>query len=401
MLALTMVVLLFIIGLGLLKLGSSARMQAVRAVAGISARAAADAGLTQARCLMNKKLLQEEPDWDALPAETATPLPNSYAKYSFDVTGDANSGFLVTSTGRSGIASKTVRGIFVVKSAWFGISVYQTVDIKVGATFATVPANSEFTIQTNSIERGAISLKSGVVIPGNVVVGPGGDPDEVINLGPDAAIEGGTYAAGEEFVFRTVYPPDDLVDWGIKMKVKGETKTIGAESGYYRSGIYTGLRMIETASPGRIEIIDPNVVLYFTGDADIGTKCEFVVRDGASLTLYLGGDFRAGQDSKILNENVTDGSDEAIEAGATSFKIYGTDSCTLVRLSNSSDFYGAIYSPNADLVVNNDGDLFGAFVGKSMTMMNSGGYYYYVEELAKVGIDDPTAYLGIEYWWEE
>ena len=75
-LVIVIVIFLFVIGSGLLRLGSSARMQAVQGVADISARAAADAGLVSAVFQMNKKLnLESVWNNEDLPSATSTSLP--------------------------------------------------------------------------------------------------------------------------------------------------------------------------------------------------------------------------------------------------------------------------------------------------------------------------------------
>lgn len=409
MLTIGLIVFLIILGVALLRLGLCARVQAARAAAEIAAQSAADAGLAQAMEKMNVKLRKTKEAgeaWDnSWIGEDGYQSEEVYlangASFSFEITGDQSSGWQIASTGKSGVAEKTVHSMLKVQSLWFGIGVKQDIIAKAKAQFGTVPANSDFMLRTDSIEAGSVVLNNDVVVPGDVVVGPGGDPESVIILKEGAVIEGQTYAATEEIFYPPIRLPE-LTDWGIKMEVKGDTKTVGHESGHYRSGIYTGLRMIETASPGRIEIIDPNVVLYFTGDVDIGTKCEFVVREGASLTLYLDADLKTGEGSLITNESVTaESTDEEIALAAGSLKIYGTEGCTSIDLRTKSDFYGAIYAKNADLLLRNDGDLYGAFVGKSVNMNNSSGLFYYAAALAIVNIDDPTASkFGTERWWE-
>lgn len=403
LLVIGMVVFLSLIGLGLLGLGSGARMQAARATAGISALTAADAGLTHAVRLMKEKLAEENPDWDELPSMTDVYLPGSYASFSFDITREpAGSSFQIISIGKSGIAEKMVRCKLMVQSLLFGIGVMQSINLKAGAKLGTIPPGGDFTLRTNSSSssEGQIVINSGVVVPGDVVVGPGGDPESIIVLKSGSVIEGQTYVAAEELMFPQVFPPDDLVNRGTNIEVKvNETKTVGDESGHYRSGIYTSARV---KNSGRLEITEPNVVLYITGDFRMDQSSELIIRKGTSLKLYLGGDFRAGQDTKIINENITPGStdpDEIAEA-AKSLKIYGTDSCTLITLNNSSDFYGMIYARNADLQIHNSGNLYGAFVGEKITMNNSSGFYYYVPALANISLNDETAYLK-EYWWEE
>lgn len=410
LLVIGMVVFLFLIGLGLLGLGSSARMQAVRATTQISAFTAADAGLTQAVRLMKEKLAEENPDWDELPSMTDVYLPGSYASFSFSVTREpASSSFQIISIGKSGTAEKRVRCKLLVQSLLFGIGVMQSINLKVGATLGTIPPGDDFMLRTNSSSssEGLIVINNNVVVPGDVVVGPGGDPESIIVLKSGSVIEGQTYVAAEEIVFPQVFPPDDLIDFGITpIEASKTTKTVGRvgsgedyESGKYRS---IDLKSASGDKQGILRIVDPNVVLHITGNIDISNWSKLIIAKGASLKLYLDGNLDAKKGSAITNDNVTHGStdEDKIAEAAKALKIYGTDSCTSIILYNSSDFYGAIYARNADLLIRNDGDLYGAFVGESVTMMNSSGFYYYVPALANISIDDETAYLK-EYWWEE
>ena len=130
-LVVTIMVILMITGLGLLRLGYSSRILAVRSSFEIMAIEAADAGFVQAKLLMDKKL-QEELVWNNsdMPSATDVPLANSDATYSYGVTGNA-AGFTVTSTGVAGNATRTVNGLLKIKSLWTGLSVQNTMDIKV------------------------------------------------------------------------------------------------------------------------------------------------------------------------------------------------------------------------------------------------------------------------------
>lgn len=384
-LVVVMVIILFVIGLALIRLGLSARLQAVRSVSEISARCAADAGLTKAMHQMLSKLINEDP-WDNsnLPEEAAVPLPNSYSNYSFDITGDPNNGFIVASLGRSGFAEKVVYGKLIVKSLWFGIGIREFLDVKVGVSFDTMPSGENMTIQTNSTAEGAIGLKNAVVFPGDVVVGPGGDPETVITLYKDAKITGGAYVASEELYFPPVTPPNDLLVMPTEIKLHNETKDIyPAENGIYPR-IY-----LKTTSELRIV---GNVVLYVTGDLIIENGCKITITDGSSLVLYLDGKLDAKYGSAIENAN----------NDALSLLIYGTSNCASIELFTSSDFYGAIYAPEAHIIMHNSADLYGAFISRSMEIKNTGEFvFHYDSALADVGINDETAYFALERWWEE
>ncbi len=406
-----LMVILIVIGVALLQLGLRSRVQAARSAAGIAAQTAADAGLAQAFYQMNEKLKEtrlDDIDWDNswIPYQsTVTDLSN--ASFIYEITGNPNSYFTVASTGQSSIIRKIVYSRLKARSLWMGIGVKDTLVAKNNATFSTIPAGGDFVIRTNSIEPGAVLFNNGVQFPGDVIVGPGGnpvpnEPDSVIILKEGAVIEGETYSAPELF-FPEVIPPDDLVDWGYKINFKGEDKIVG-ESGDYQSGIYTGAIIKSAADPGKLIIRDPNVVLYFTGDFDLNTNSELIVEDGASVTIYLGASLLTGNDSAITNENVTDPStatDDELAAGTMALKLYGTDTCTSIDIKTKSDFFGAIYAREAHLLLRNDGDLYGAFVSKSLEMKNSSGFFCYIEALSHIDIDDETA-TGFEIfrWWE-
>jgi len=399
-LVVVMLVILFIIGLALLRLGLGARLLAVRASAQIAARCAADSGLNEAVSLMKRKMISE-PIWDnsSLPERTDADLPNCYANYSYGTTGDPCNGFVLSSTGTSGVAEEIVYCEVLVQSAFVGIAVKETIDIRVGAQFGTIPEGSSFVLRTDSTESGAISLKSGLVIPGDVIVGPGGDPDTVINMHDTVVITGDVYAAPVELYFPPVTPPEFTgPDTAIKVDDKHPLTIVPAGNGRYRS--------IDIKQHQTLEISGGDVVLYVTGDVKIGggseDACKISIKAGSSLELYLGGNLYAGQGAGIMHEGITSGSPlEDIAAAAMNLKIYGTDSCKLIQLKKGSEpYYGAMYAPNADLQLYNSGDLAGAFVGNSVRMFNSSGVFYYIPALGQVGIDDETAFLAVVRWWE-
>lgn len=397
-LAVTLVVLLFVIGLALLRLGLNARLQAVKTSAQISARAGADAGLTRAFFDMVKKLAVKPWDNAALPSATSVQLPDCYSKYDFQVTGDPAKGFLIESIGTTGLAVRKVYGKLEAKSSLFGIGVKEAIDVKVGATFYTIPADSEFMIRTNSVippPAGGVGINAGVEVPGDVVIGPGGDVDVVIDTKHGTVI-GNAYAAENEAVFNAKGLPEGLVDGpAIIFDANGEYRITDSGGGLYR---YESL----TIPAGNTVIIDGEVSIYVEKNTIIGNSGELVISNSSSLDLYLGDDsLEAKQGSVIINENATSGStDEQKAYAATRFNLYGTDNCTSIILKNAGDLYGAIHAPEADIIIMNSGDLYGALVANSLELKNSGNFYY-VSELAAVNINSELTFFEISRWWEE
>jgi hypothetical protein len=388
-----MVVILALLGLGLIRLGSNARVRAARTVAQIAARHAADAGFTQAVRLMNKKLA-DEVVWDnsSLPSATDTALPNCYATFSFTVTGDKTIGFDVTSTGKSGFATRVVHSRLSIESVWFGIGVKQNVDIMSKTHFETIPEGSDFTIRTNSTADNSIKLYPNTEIPGDIIVGPGADPDTAINTKSSSIIDGDTYAAEEEIQFPDVIVPE-LPYIGVLPGVDpcdpNVIKLTDADSGTYDQ--------INLGAGKKLHITQGRVVMYVTGDIRLHNSAELRILDSndgnqpPSLTIYLGGNMQADNGSLIITDNHV--------AVGTRLKIYGTNTCTSVILMSSGDLSAGIYAPYADLELKNSGAVYGAFTGNNLALKNSGEFYYDTR-LLSLDIDEDAAYL-MSRWWEE
>jgi choice-of-anchor A domain-containing protein len=70
-----------------------------------------------------------------------------------------------------------------------------------------------------------------------------------------------------------------------------------------------------------------------------------------------------------------------------------------MRFKNSTDFYGAIYAPNADVVMDNSANIYGSVVSKSFEQKNSATFNYDVT-LRDVSISDEAVYFTITNWHE-
>jgi hypothetical protein len=384
-LAAAMVVILMFLGMGLIRLGSNARVRAARSVADIAARHAADAGLTQAARLMNKKLAEERV-WDntTLPNAADEPLPNCNATFSFVIQGSKTGGFDVASTGKSGFATRVVHDRLSVESVWFGIGVKQDVTIRSKTVFETIPEGSDFTIRTNSTTDNSIKLYPNTEIPGDIICGPGGDSDSVISTKSTSIIDGDTYAAEEEIQFPDVIVPE-LPYKGVLPAPSDpcEPNTITLTEA--DSGIYDEIIL---PAGKKLHIAGGHVVMYVTGQVRLHNSAELKI---LALSLYLGGNMQADNGSLLITENhVTTG---------TRLKIYGTNTCTSIILMNSGELSAAIYAPYADLELKNSGAAYGAFTGNNLEMKNSGEFYYDTR-LLDLDINDDAAYL-MSRWWEE
>ncbi|MGB2863145.1 MAG: hypothetical protein WBC05_07445 [Sedimentisphaerales bacterium] len=114
-LALVAVMILLAMGVSLMSLGLQGRIYSIRIVSDITARCAADSGLTMALSEMNEKLQAKTWNYSKLPEATNVSLLHCDAACSNIVTGDLGSGYSITSIGKSAQAQRTVRATLEMK----------------------------------------------------------------------------------------------------------------------------------------------------------------------------------------------------------------------------------------------------------------------------------------------
>ncbi len=107
-----MLVVLLLVGFGFLRLGFTAQLKAIRTVEALSARAAADSGLTKALFDMNNSLDVESEKLKNLPSSGNGNLLNTSANYAYEVDEVVkDSEYRIVSTGSCGRTHKMVSAI--------------------------------------------------------------------------------------------------------------------------------------------------------------------------------------------------------------------------------------------------------------------------------------------------
>ena len=385
------VIILLIIGTGILSVGLHSRGFAVRTSSDMVARCAADAGVTKAVFQMNEKLKVIPWDDSLLPQVISETLPNSNATYSYAVAGDLGSGYRLKSKGKYGLQEKIIScSLSLVGPFERAILGQEAVILKAGTLVdgynSGDPWDTDVEVQvgTMSILPDSIILNSGVVINGNVVVGVGGSVDTVIkDLG---ATTYRRYAMLEEIELPLITAPEELVDMGSDIKVHGKTLIVGPTD----NGQYSEIELKKAANPGILEINGGDVVLYITGDISLGQECQIVIKDGSTLVLYLDGNLDAATNAGINNESVP-----------SSLKIFGTSTEEqYLTLKAKSETLGAIYAPNAVVIIMSDNDIYGSVTAKIFEL-KTGGNFLYDEALRYVTTDDDAVRFVIRQWREE
>ena len=356
-LSLLLVVILLIMGGGLLGLGFQSRVSAVQTTSEIAARCAADAGLTKALFEMNEKLKVQPWDGDSLPLAENESLPNCDAVFGFTVEQDDNGNYVVESVGEFGWAQRKIRGILPLQGpSEYAIFAEDSISLASGTVVDWCNYSEDerkLQVGTNSIISDSIDLKNGVTINGDVVVGVGGEPDAVIN-DHGATITGEIYAVAENHELEPVTVPE----W---LELLPSGGTIKNNTTITSSGKYSEIDLENS----KIITIDGAVTLYVTGDVTLGNSAQIQVVDDntnpdAHLILYLGGDFEGKNGSDINN----------LSNNAKKFKLYGLDTCHNIDIKNSGVFYGVICTPNADVVIHNYTDVYGAIISNNFEQKN-------------------------------
>lgn len=389
-LAIVVVVILLAMGTGLLSMGLHSRTFSLRTTSDITARCAADTGLTMALYQMNEKLKVQPWSASSLPKATDTDLLYCDASYSYSVIGNLAKGYIVQSIGKADNVTRTVyatlglEGLFEHAILTKGSLVLKS-DTVIDGYNSGDPLDTNFNVDigTQSTADSMVVLNSGVTVKGDVLVGLGGDPDTVIkDLG---ATTGDQFGGTEKDPLPQITPPT-LVDKGV-IEAKSEIKTIYDTD----SGQYGSITLASSNKAGILEI-DGDVVLYITGDIDLGNSCEIVVKDNSSLTIYLDGDIVSGNGSSIGTENPS--------KDALAIQLYGTgEGEQNFDIKAKNEWTGVIYAPNANIDLYAKGDAYGAIVSNSFEF-KSGGNLYYDEALREVSLEDEGVRFVVERWYE-
>lgn len=380
-------VILLAMGTAMLSLGTHVRLAAVRASSVISARTAADAGLTKALFEMNEKL--EVTPWDnsALPQATNETLSGYNATFSYTITGDSGSGFTIESTGKSGDWAQRKVNTTLRLQGPFDRALFSDGQMEIANNARVDSYNSAAgpyggsnmyptSIGTNGTSSDTIRIVNNAEIIGDIVVGPGiKDLSKVVLIQQNASITGDIYAATEEKELDVIDAPS-LPDRG-----DNPSGTI-TQSGKYKKILLSENEKI---------IIEGDVVLHITGDVELDNYASIEIKSGSSLTLYIDQKFKLSNDSSINN----------LAKDPTVCWVYSTATEEVqYTLDNNSDFYGALYAPNGNIEITNSGSIFGSVIADEIKVDNSGGVHY--DEALKSGsVDDVGVNFVVKRWQEQ
>jgi len=310
-------------------------------------------------------------------------LANCEATYSYAVEGDVVNGYTIKAVGDSGRAERTISSSLRLQGPFeYAVFGKESVDLKSGGLVDWYNFDSDdapMKVGTSSIAGGAVVLKNGATINGDVVVGVGGDVDYVIDMHAGSTITGLSWPMTEDPWLPSVTVPAWLVSLPSGGTIKNDTSI--SSSGKYDE--------ISLKNSKKITI-EGDVTIYIVGDVTLGNNAELEVGDdGASLELYIGGNYEGKNGSSLNNES----------EDSTKLKIFGLDSCAQMAFKNSSKLYGAIYAPNADITFHNSASAYGSVVGKTFEQKNSADFYY--DAALREASEDDEAVRFVTSRWQE
>ncbi|MBW6516759.1 MAG: hypothetical protein K0B81_09140 [Candidatus Cloacimonetes bacterium] len=112
-----------------------------------------------------------------------------------------------------------------------------------------------------------------------------------------------------------------------------------------------------------------HVIIHFLGNVRINGV--FHIEDGASLTIYISESLYTSGDSFINDSEIP-----------SNLQIFGTESCTHIKMTGMTELHGAIYAPNADVEIVGDATIYGAILCNSL-YINGNGIIHYDEALGQ------------------
>jgi hypothetical protein len=337
---------------------------------------------------MNKQLDAGTWTLNDVPTYTFEPLTAANSDYTVTFGGDLIDGYQLTSVGRHQNQTKTVLATVMLTSPIsedFAIFCRSQLSVKAKATVGGYNSadpsdtNVDANIGSQSIESNMINVKKGSDINANIYISQSGDADTIIKSIDNLNINGTILYMPVDYYLPPVLPPDNTASQGT---IEGKNITLNSSD----SGKYDD---ISISNNGTLSI-NGDLTLYITGDIELKNNAEIEIKNNSSLKLYFDGDIEAKNASGFNNKTEI----------PANLKIFGTGTNQDIDIKNSSDLYGVVYAPNAEMTVHNKVDAYGSFIVEDFELKN-GGEVYYDKALRQVSIDDELIRFTVTRWEEK
>ena len=236
---------------------------------------------------------------------------------------------------------------------------------------------------TNATHIGGIYISSNGKIYGDALSGPGSDPETAIITRSNAEIFGEKLALPSEKDLPIIPSPVGLDFKGGYILGSNNQATI-SESGEYSS--------FQLNSNAQVTI-QGNITMFVAGEFSMNSNTQLIIDEGSSLTLYLGGTFEQNSNTEINN----------LSKDPTKVQVYGTDSFeSEMEWESNSDFYGAVYVPEADVEFESNADFYGSVICKYLHMDSNGKVHYNLALLdIETAVSEESSSFAVKSWQEK
>jgi len=212
--------------------------------------------------------------------------------------------------------------------------------------YSTARAEANARLTTNSTREQAIQIDdSGVRVKGDVAVGPGGDPDRVIESASSANISGTTASLDVAQAVPEVLPPD------LGPVESGRTYDFGIHT------INEDLHVNELKLEGFATLrVTGKVRVHVEDSVEVGDHAKLQVAADSQLTLYVDNGVEVGDHGRV-NVNSGDPGQLILHEGGGG-----------IQLGDRAEMYGSLLSPQKGLQLGDRAELAGSYRGKELSV---------------------------------
>ncbi|MGI6405251.1 MAG: DUF7305 domain-containing protein [Syntrophaceticus sp.] len=269
-------------------------------------------------------IMNHSDEVDELVGKETEPVELGKGTFKVKVTEQNPEGLLIESTGYVDDFERTVK-LQLVPYESYGLgdfAVFCNSGLSVGNNI-----NITGDVGTNAEGEGSINLGNNIEIDGDVLVGPGGDPDEVVKTGNNVDIK-----SKGQLTSKVSYAIPDFPDFPT-LNSKKQIKLKNNET----------CRISEDGDYGSIEMKNNNMLVIDVGDyvrevlvdkLTAGTNLEIQLEGKGRLNLYVKSRFEVKSNSAVNNNGRID-----------ALTVYMSDYSS-ISLDNNGVFNGTIFSNN-------------------------------------------------------
>jgi len=270
-------------------------------------------------------------------------------------------------------------GIFSKDKLYFGGSV--SITAYDSSTQTNMPGVAH--IGTNGNNTGAITGSgSAGYIDGSIYAGPGSilGPDGTIIISGNPEITGEQRVLSHEVPMPKVVLPTDLPE---KLMPTFFGPTI------LEPGNYNGI--LEVKDNETVTLTGPGSYI-FKGIEFSGTGTINVDTMGGPVKIYMDGDIAVA--GNVFLGGVAVQNEDRLPR-PTDLLIYGTDNCQKIAIGGNAVTYAGVFAPNAEISLFGNGELYGALIGRKVTVP---GHPKFVYDVTLGDLEDAKGMVKVLSW---